>query len=64
MAITAKVYSGLKSEDNNLASKFKQVGSCYVATMGYKEYLQSASYKQQSTNTSRNNYNGAWRELK
>ena len=63
VAITAKVYAGLESEDNNLARKFKQVGSYFVATMGYKEYLQSASYKQQSANTSRNTYNGAWREL-
>lgn len=62
VAITAEVYTGLKNEDNNLASKFKQVGSYFVATMGYKEYLQSASYKQQNANTTRNNYNGAWRD--
>lgn len=63
IAITAEVYSGLKSEDSYLAGKFKQVGSYYIATIGYKEYLKSASYNQQSTNTSRNKYNGAWGDL-
>lgn len=63
IAITAEVYSGLKSEDRSLASKFKQVGGCFIATIGYKEYLRSTSYSQQSTNTSRNTYNGAWGDL-
>ena len=63
IAITTDVYSGLKIEDKNLASKFKQVGSYFIATIGYKDYLQSASYNQQSTNTSRNKYNGAWGDL-
>lgn len=63
IAITAEVYSGLKSEDSNLAGKFKQVGNYYIATIGFREYLKSASYTQQSTNTSRNTYNGAWGDL-
>lgn len=63
VAITAEVYIGLKDEDSNLASKFKQVGGYFISTIGYKEYLQSASFQQQSTNTSRNSYNGAWGDL-
>lgn len=63
IAITAEVYLGLKDEDSYLAGKFKQVGSYYIATIGYKEYLKSVTYNQQSTNTTRNTYNGAWGDL-
>lgn len=63
VAITAEVYVGLKGEDSFLSSMFKQVGDYYITTIGYKEYIQSVSYKQQSANTSRNNYNGAWGDL-
>lgn len=62
VAITPEVYIGLKNEDNYLANKFKRVGNYYITTIGYKEYLQNASYRQQSKNTSQNNYNGAWRK--
>ncbi len=63
VAITAEVYSGLKSEDVNLANQFKKVGNYYIATIGYQQYLSSVSYQQQRTNTARNNYNGAWGDL-
>ena len=64
VAITMEVFSGLKQEDSYLASKFKRVGSSYVSTIGYKEYLQGSSYRQQRVNTSQNKYNGAWRDSK
>ena len=60
IAITTVVYQGLKSEDTNLANQFKKVGNNYVATIGYQQYLRTVSYELQRTNTSRNNYNGAW----
>lgn len=60
VAITAEVYIGLKGEDPILASKFKQIDDYFITTIGYKEYLQKISFQQQSTNTSRNSYNGAW----
>ena len=63
VAITAEVYAGLKDEDANLASIFKQVGGYYITTIGYGEYLRSVSSQQQRTNTSRNSYNGAWGDL-
>lgn len=63
IAITAEVYSGLKSEDANLADQFKKVGDCFIATIGYQQYLSNVSYQQQRTNTARNNYNGAWGDL-
>ena len=63
IAITAEVYSGLKSEDANLANQFKKVGDCFIAAIGYQQYLSNVSYQQQRTNTTRNNYNGAWGEL-
>lgn len=63
IAITTEVYEGLKVEDSNLANIFKAVGSCYITTIGYDEYLRKASYKQQRVNTTRNAYNGAWRGL-
>ena len=64
VSITEEVYEGLKSEDASLAEYFKKAGACYVATIGYQEYLRNAAYRQQSTNTSRNNYNGAWEAMK
>lgn len=63
IAITAEVYGGLKSEDANLANQFKKVGDCFIATIGYQQYLSNVSYQQQRTNTARNNYNGAWGDL-
>ena len=63
VAITAGVYEGLKREDASLAAYFKKVDTCYVATIGYQEFMRNASYRQQSINTSRNNYNGAWGDL-
>ena len=62
IAITEEVYEGLKDEDEYLSSQFKKVGNYHVATVGYKEYIRSLSYKQQDLNNSRNNYNGAWRK--
>ena len=63
VAITAEVFEGLNSEDSFLASKFKKEGSCFIATIGYQEYLNSVSYRQGSANTSQNRYNGAWGDL-
>lgn len=63
VAITAEVYEGLKGEDANMANQFKKIGGCYIATIGYQQYLNSVSYQQQRTNTTRNNYNGAWGDL-
>lgn len=63
VAITSEVYNGLKSEDANLANQFKKVGNCFIATIGYKEYVSSVSFQQQRANTARNNYNGAWGDL-
>ena len=63
VAITTEVYNGLKSEDANLANQFKKVGNCFIATIGYKEYVSNVSFQQQRTNTDRNNYNGAWGDL-
>lgn len=60
IAITAEVYNGLISEDTNLASQFKKIGNCFIATIGYQQYVSNVSYQQQQTNTTRNNYNGAW----
>ncbi len=62
LAITREVYVGLKTEDCYLATKFKQLGTYYITTIGYKEYLQNVSYRQQHSNTYHNNYNGAWRK--
>lgn len=61
IAITSEVYDGLIDEDRNLASIFKPIGSYYITTIGYDEYLRKASYRQQSVNTTNNTYNGAWR---
>ena len=63
VAITSDVYEGLKNEDASLAGHFKKVDSYYIATIGYQEYMRNVSYRQQSINTSRNNYNGAWEAL-
>ena len=63
VAITAEVYSGLKNEDAYLASQFKKIGDCFIATIGYQQYVSNVSYQQQRTNTARNNYNGAWGDL-
>lgn len=63
VAITAEVYNGLKSEDVNLSNQFKKVGNCFIATIGYQQYLSNVSYQQQRINTARNNYNGAWGDL-
>lgn len=63
VAITAEVYSSLKNEDANLASQFKKIGDCFIATIGYQQYVSNVSYQQQRTNTARNNYNGAWGDL-
>lgn len=63
IAITFEVYNGLKSEDEKLANQFKKVDNYYVATIGYQQYLRDISYQQQSNNTNRNNYNGAWGDL-
>ncbi len=63
IAITSEVYTGLRREDSFLAQKFVNSGICYIATMGYSEYMRHVSYQQQSRNTSQNNYNGAWGEL-
>lgn len=64
VAITAEVYNGLKGEDANLANQFKKTGNYFIATIGYQQYLSNVSYQQQRTNTARNNYNGAWGDLK
>ena len=63
VAITAEVYKGLESEDPNLASQFKKIGDCFIATIGYQQYVSNVLYQQQRTNTARNNYNGAWGDL-
>ena len=60
IAITKAVYEGLEKEDNYLASQFKRAGACYVATIGYQQYLRNVSDRQQRIDTTRNSYNGAW----
>ncbi|MCR5629591.1 adenylate/guanylate cyclase domain-containing protein [Eubacterium sp.] len=61
IAITTKVYNGLKEEDSYLAEQFSKCGSYYIATIGYAQYMRNVSYKQQAKSNSRNDYNGAWR---
>ena len=60
IAITKKVFEGLREEDEYLASQFSQKGDYYISTIGYHQYSRNLSYKQQRNNTSNNNYNGAW----
>lgn len=60
VAITAEVYNGLRAEDAKLGNQFKKIGSYYVATIGYQQYVRNVSYQQQKNNTRNNNYNGAW----
>ncbi len=62
IAITEEVYLGLKSEDSSLAGIFKRKDEYYVTTLSHQKYLQIISYKQQQSNTAKNNYNGAWGE--
>ena len=63
IAITEIVYSGLRSEDRNLANQFKRGAGCYIATIGYKQYIQNVAFEQQKRNTKQNKYNGGWGDL-
>lgn len=63
VAITKAVYDGLKDEDSGLASYFKLVDECYIATIGYQQYMRDFSYKQLRSSTARNDYNGAWGDV-
>ena len=63
VAITKTVYDGLKVEDSGLASYFKPADECYIATIGYQQYMRDLSYKQLKSSTARNAYNGAWGDV-
>ena len=64
IAITNEVYDGLQTEDKDLARQFKRVGDYFITTVGYQRYQSNVAYKLQHDNTTRNNYNGAWGDLK
>ncbi len=64
IAITNEVYYGLQTEDKDLARQFKRVGDYFITTVGYQRYQSNVAYKLQHDNTTRNNYNGAWGDLK
>lgn len=61
IAITREVYKGLKNERSHLIGKFHWQGNCYIANIGYREYLQEESFRYEKKNTAYNTYNGAWK---
>ena len=64
VAITAEVYSGLRSEDAVLARQFKQADDgTFLATIGFAEYKRNLEFAQQQKNTTTGNYNKAWGDL-
>ena len=64
VAITAEVYTGLKSEDAALARQFKKDDDGnFIATIGFAEYTRNLALEQQQKNTTTGNYNKAWGDL-
>ena len=60
IAITEEVYTGLKTEDPELAGIFHRKEDYYITTIGYQKRLQIISENYKRSNTVKNLYNGAW----
>ena len=61
IAITKEVFDGLVSVDSSLAALFKASGDdIYIATIGFKRYLENKESERLQAETKKNSYNAAW----